>query len=307
MKPFCYYLISLVIIFSSCKQAENTNHDPNLDSNWKIHQKKIKSIRHKSFDVKETSEGLVIEKVTDPMENLLFPIIYTEIEQENKLNYLLEFNRDSTEIKKTIFDQTDQIEGLEIKNVNNDQNDIISRFDRNGNLIRKVIVVNNKFPVGKFIKNNGLVEIEINREKLETNTYVDRYHKIDPVFGEKQKPFKSVELSFDNSGNMIREKSIYYTDIKDDVSNYSYKYNSNNQLVGTSKFTSQNQEFDKTLIHYNQQNEISSIRMLDNEGNLDIYSTTFTYKFNENGDWTQRIKFNNGVAVSLEERNIEYF
>lgn len=109
---------------------------------------------------------------------------------------------------------------------------------------------------------------------------------------------------YDKNHNLV-ELNLYHFD-NHLFSNYTYKYDNKHNLIEENKTMGQDHHI-KTIYQYNKDNELISSEVSDN---YNIFNRKETYqytKYDQKGNWIERIEYLNGKPYTITEREIEYY
>ncbi len=193
---------------------------------------------------------------------------------------------------------------------------VIYKYDNNGNKIEE----NLYFDDGNL--DTKLINLYDNKgNMIEANVYTpygsleDKYtFKYDEMRNRiEEKQYCSDDrlrikrtYKYDNKGNMIEEKWQDFDSFK--TKKYVYKYDNKGNIIEKYRYASDGSLDRKSSYKYD--NNGNMIKMKDsyhNDNAMLENKYTFEYYYDEQGNWTRRIQFENSIPKYILVREIKYF
>lgn len=145
---------------------------------------------------------------------------------------------------------------------------------------------------------------ELNDSYLYKND--DKGRMIEEVWIKKDKSFGSkYTYEYDKMGKVA--KMCQYTASEKQVDNCtSYKYDKNGRISEIEIYNSNNSLSRRSVITYDEKGNEKEIKYYDGKGTF-LEERSYTYKFDNNGNWIERIESINQFPKSLLEREITYY
>lgn len=85
-----------------------------------------------------------------------------------------------------------------------------------------------------------------------------------------------------------------------------YRYDAKSLPIKKSEFNAMGELFSVIKYEYNEYNDKISLKKYDAEDSLN-YNENYEYIYDAQGNWTEKISFENGEKVSLEKRQLNYY
>ena len=129
---------------------------------------------------------------------------------------------------------------------------------------------------------------------------------IEEVWIKKDKSFGSkYTYEYDKMGKVA--KMCQYTASETQVDNCtSYKYDKNGRISEIEIYNSNNSLSRRSVITYDEKGNEKEIKYYDGKGTF-LEERSYTYKFDNNGNWIERIESINQFPKSFLEREITYY
>lgn len=145
---------------------------------------------------------------------------------------------------------------------------------------------------------------ELNDSYLYKND--DKGRMIEEVWIKKDKSFGSkYTYEYDKMGKLA--KMCQYTASETQVDNCtSYKYDKNGRISEIEIYNSNNSLSRRSVITYDEKGNEKEIKYYDGKGTF-LEERSYTYKFDNNGNWIERIESINQFPKSFLEREITYY
>lgn len=109
---------------------------------------------------------------------------------------------------------------------------------------------------------------------------------------------------YDTKGNLI-EESMFDKYGKQEWG-YQEQRDSNDNVIEMQSFGYDGRLSSKTSIEYDTMGNVTEILLLDSEGLLER-TITYSYVYDQKGNWTKRTEYRNAIPASLTIREIEYY
>lgn len=300
------FSIIFITIFISCNKSENLKKIEQNDIEKHDLKGNVKILEEKNFDATEKFGEPVKLKFRD-WNILTFDASGNIIEEKSMYE-----NGKICAIKKFKYNNKNKI--IEETFVCGEISDIGNyTYDKNGNNIDLTYYSNGKITIKhikKFDKNNNVIDYrsyqfdgvldsktlsKFNDNNLEFETEEYSFNGTSCVFtGKKTK-------EYDENGNLTEEKNLDKKGNLESINKYVYdeKHNEIEKILS----------IDNTIKKHT--------RTLDKFGNCvegmeylnDILKTKFTnnFRYDEKGNWNQRIHRNSDIVNSITDRKIEYY
>jgi len=125
----------------------------------------------------------------------------------------------------------------------------------------------------------------------------------DNSFSPEGKPEKKITYKYDNNGNVIEDNSF---DAEGKLmKRFTYTYDGSSNKIENSRFSSQGALDSKVTYKYDDKNNIIEETVTNANGTVVI--TTYTYEYDRQNSWIRMVRFTDKKAVSIIEREIEYY
>ncbi|SNA74769.1 hypothetical protein [Flavobacterium psychrophilum] len=278
MKLNIYFLLICFICLQSCNKNNNEKSDTEkLNLNGKI-----KSITENSFHAIEKFGEIIKGKSSNNLLNKEnHQMIYNNngylIEEKNEpIYYRLtnKYNSENKVVEVKTFDESGVLTGTTIK-----------KYDKKGNENEY-----SQFYQGKLVAKGKFL-------------YDDKGNRIEHKYYNENGDLESMQKNtYDNQNNLIGYK--YYD--ANGVLGFSSKYvfDSSGNEIESVNYNSLGNIDRKTISTYNSDNLIIEFKDTFNDN---YYTEKYTYKFDSNKNWIEKIVFKNGKPESIIERTIEYY
>jgi len=247
------------------------------DYNRKAHEVKV------SFD---ENQNIVEIKVFDTADNYLGEISYEYINNKKSEENHFDTNDNLTYKKIWKFDKKENITEL-------------AEYKSNGNLISKT----------NYLYNQVGEEKEINTYDSNAKLLSKRIYEYD--YGDN---FKIVEIKSYDAEDSLTYKAVTKYDSndiriesqswnqKDDVKKWKYKHDKNGNMVESYR----EDEDAKVTWKYDKFGNMTELKNFNPGGSLNIHME-LKYEYDNNDNWTKRLKLENNIPQYIVERQIEYY
>ena len=144
--------------------------------------------------------------------------------------------------------------------------------------------------------------------KGKVKSYSEFTYEAEERFGKIEKGERDfcffLKKSYDEKGNKI-EENRYYSDGRCRYK-YTYKYDEKGNIIEKNTYNSDGRLEYKYTYKYDEKGNKIEENSYDSDGRLDP-KWTYKYEFDKQGNWINRIGFENAIPTLISEREYEYY
>lgn len=307
MRNLAYFIILLLIIASSCISSTFNEYDENLIyiNNLKG---KIKSVKSETYKATEIFGEVVKEELATPFFDLSYTL--TTIFSPNSI---FDFAENGLTTSRTISNY-------------NFTYTLKQKYDEKWNILEEQFILENDEVTGKFNTVDGKIvnvlsydkegEIESSNEFMYENNLIkeiiksDSEEKLESKIRYKYEDKIQIQSFYDETGKLQQKnkKDIYgrYIEVGIPGDIKTVHYDGKNTFPSEMLRYEDNQIVGKLEITLDDHKNISEIKDIDIRGK-DETLYKYTYKYDKQGNWIERVKYENGNLKYITERTIEYY
>ena len=269
------YLLAL-LAFPCCCNAENKDNDRTKnDLNGKI-----KSVKESYYRAGKAEKDFKLRSINESTFN----------KEGNKTAYI-QYTSDGDTISKQLYtydDKNNLIEDNSYGSYGELSTKTSYTYDSKGNQVEEILFEDGYSPSKELYKYDDSGNMI---EKKQYNPEGICWNKI--------------RYKYDETGNMVEENRLAPDD--EHIEKKLYKYDDNGNVIEVKSFSSLNSSYNyKTLSTYDDKNNLIEYGYIQ-DGNSAPFKTTYSYEFDEMGNWIMSTEFKDDIPQNKTEREIEYF
>lgn len=269
------YLLALLAFHCACNAENNDNNRAKNDLNGKI-----KSVKESYYRAGNTEGDFKLRSINETTFN----------KEGNKTSYI-QYTSDGDTISKQLYTYDDKNNLIE-DNLYNSYGGLSSnttyKYDSKGNRVEEILFEEGYSPSKESYKyddrNNIIEKKQYNPEGICWN---------------------KIRYKYDETGKMVEENHLAPDDAH--IEKKLYKYDDNGNVIEVQSLSSLNRSHNyKTLSMYDDKNNLIEYSYIQ-DGNSAPFKTTYSYEFDEPGNWIKSTEFKDDIPQNKTEREIEYF
>ena len=269
------YLLALLAFHCACNAENNDNNRAKNDLNGKI-----KSVKESYYRAANTKGDFKLRSINESTFN----------KEGNKTAYI-QYTSEGDIISKQLYtydDKNNLIEDNSYGSYGELSTKTTYTYDSKGNRVEEILFEDGFPPLKELYKYDDSVNMI---EKKQYNPEGICWNKI--------------VYSYDETGKMVEENRLGPDDAH--IEKKLYKYDDNGNVIEVQSLSSLNSSHNyKTLSMYDNKNNLIEYSYLQ-DGSSAPFKTTYSYEFDEPGNWIMSTEFKDGIPQNKTEREIEYF
>ncbi len=319
MKKLLLLLLFSVLLIS-CSEETREEHDTNKETPRKIEKKvgkkpepkndaekigllgNVKKLNKTEYRILETNkeyfgeetltfdeQGRIIESIIKVPKQKLYIRTEKKYTPEKITEIVKDGSGKTLEIRETFLKNEKPREKV-VKNANGKiRYKEVFAYDEQGNLLKK-----ETYKKGKKLDHTMVYSYDDGKKILEA--------KLDP----KNDTVYKTLFQYDNVGNLIN--SLQYDSRGNKYIEYQYEYDEHGNLTKEIQINHVHGTKRENVFAYDDKgNPVNKLRIFHLETRKDTLITDYTYRYDDQGNWIQKVEDVNKVPDKVIERQIEYY